>query len=101
MASKKEGQVPVRLLLDPETAALLLKLSGGARSQSRYVTGLIHAAAAGQLPYLDLTERVRLFEQQVTQQLAELKAEVNRATIAATHARLIPDEAAPPYDPTG
>ena len=101
MSDSKGGQVTVKLVLDADAAALLLQLAGGVRSQGKYVSKLVRAAAANDLPYLDLTDEIRQFEQQVTQQLAELKQRVDRATIAATHARLIPDEEAPPYDLRG
>jgi hypothetical protein len=83
------------LILSDRAAELLPKLAGY-QEQGRYVSRLIEAAGESASLYRELEAEIQQFKTK----LAELEQRVDRAAIAATHARLIPDEQSPPYDVT-
>ena len=92
------GHVSVRLVLSADAAAILPKLAGSPRRQGEFVSKLILASAGGpQVLYAELLDRI----QEQEQELAKLRADVQRAILASVQPRLIPDEEAPPYDPRG
>lgn len=70
--SPEGGKQLVKLMLDADAATLLLQLAGGPRKQGDYVSKLIRAAAAGQMPPVDLLDRLAALERELSQIRNEL-----------------------------
>jgi hypothetical protein len=79
--NQKGAQREVKLTLDADAADLLLDLAGGPRKQGEFVSKLIRAAASGQVPNLDVLDRILSLERELStigQELAQVKAEIVR-----------------------
>lgn len=73
---QKGDKTEVRLALDTDAAQVLAQLAGSPRKQGEYVSKLIRAAAAGQLPNLDLLDRIDTLQRHFQQELDRLRADV-------------------------